>query len=492
MVALGQMRPYAPHIEAVLSHLPEKLFHSFFFQAGLVGWLQRHREYSEAVSALRSILAPAAERTAPLKAEIDWLFAHLDDLCERAAETRGLTSFTFRQLSLRDGDSEARLSRAYDFLCSLSRGLAKACDTTAARRLFQFCWEHAATAADALPIERARIRIHEASVLVAATPVEETRRLLEEGITLFEQHEGLVSFDADAIDAVWFYAEVAQTPEQRARAVGWLREALPSARKLLRYGLAHACQVTEQLVRLLKESGQIDEALAVCEETLRVAIRSRKLRRHRVAVHLAPLWEQRGSMLKELGRSLAAARSYSHCLALERRHEKPAPLRLVQLLKDTGEVFRRAGCLGAAVSRLLEGVPLLDKGWTDEPDYAEILASLVGLPLGRVERRIEGEALLRRSIASRCARLGPEHTELALPHRLLGVFLHEAERFPEAETEFRHALVLSEKDAQPDSPLPALDSLATLLEDLQRHAEALPLRQRYLALAERNRRTMRH
>jgi len=82
--------------------------------------------------------------------------------------------------------------------------------------------------ADVPPVERARIRIHEAFALVKATPVEETRRLLEEGITLFEQQEGLVSFvSIDATDAVWLYAAVAHTPEQRTRAVGWLRQALP-------------------------------------------------------------------------------------------------------------------------------------------------------------------------------------------------------------------------------------------------------------------------
>lgn len=493
-MAVVQMRPYVPHIETVLSLLPEEMFGTFGFWQQLAGMLDRHREYSDAVSTLRSILAPAAGHSAHLKAETDWLFAHFDDLYQRAAEIEDRTSITFRLL--RDQDSKSRLSWTYDFLRSLSRGLAKAGDTTAARRLFQVCFDHA-TEADASPVERAYSRIDEAFALkyfsTAATPVEETRRLLEEGITLFEQYKGMAPY-GNVIDAVWLYATVAETSVQRMRAVGWLRQLLSPAQQLLRLGLPHACYVANELVRLLKESGQVDEALAICEETLRVAIRSRDLRRRRGALHLASLWEQRGDMLKEVGRFLAAARSYARCLVLVRRHTKPATLRLVQLLENTGEMFRRAGCLGAEASRFLEAATLLDEGWTDDPDSAEILASLVGLRLGRVERRNEGEALLRRSIASRCARLGPEHCKLALPHRLLGVFLHEAERFPEAETEFRHALVLSEKDAQSDNPSlrAALDSLVSLLEDLQRHAEALPLRQRYLALAEGNKRTMHH
>ncbi|MGH8608323.1 MAG: tetratricopeptide repeat protein [Gammaproteobacteria bacterium] len=487
--AVWAHRPYAPHIEAVLSQLPETLFQGFTVRMKLVATLRSYREYSEAASALRTVLAPATEGSPRLKAETDWLFAHLDDLYERAAKID--RTLTWRWKSLRDGDADSRLSTAYDFLRFLSRGLAKTGDTAAARRLFRFCFDHAAEETAAPPVERARTRIREAVVLAAATPVEETRRLLKEGITLFEQYEGLMSFDV--IDAVWLYATGAQTPEQRARAVGWLRKALPSAQQLLPHGVPHACYVAEQLVRLLKEAGQIEEALAVCEETLRVGIRSRELRRHS-AVQLALLWAQRGSTLKDLGRCLAAARSYARCLALERRHEKPAPLRVVGLLTDAGEMFRRVGCLGIAESRLLEAVALLDKGWAENPDHAEILASLIGVGLGRVERRIEGETLLRRSIASRCARLGPEHAELTSPHRLLGVFLHEAERLPEAETEFRRALELSEKDTQPDntSLLAALDSLASLLEDLQHHAEALSLRQRYLALVERNKRTMRH
>lgn len=482
--AIVQMRPYVPHIEAVLSLLPEEIFRRFFFWPKLAGMRDRHREYSEAVATLRNILAPAAECSAHLRAETDWLLAHFDDLYQRAAEIEDRTSITFRLL--RDGDPKSRLSWTYDFLRSLSRGLAKAGDTTAARRLFQVCFDHAMEA-DASPVYGAYTRIDEAFALEAATPVEETRRLLEEGITLFEQHKGMAPY-GNVIDAVWLYATVVETPVQRMRAVGWLQQLLSPAQQLLRLGLPHACYVAKQLVRLLQESGQMDETLAICEETLRVAIRSRDLRRRRGALHLASLWEQRGDMLKEAGRFLAAARSYARCLVLVRQHTKPATLRLVELLNNTGEMFHGAGYSGAAASRLLEAANLLDEGWADYPGYAEILASLVGVRLGRVERRNEGEALLRRSIASRCARLGAEHCELALPHRLLGVFLHEAERFPEAETEFRHALVLSEEDAQPDNPnlLSALDSLATLLEDLQRHAEAVPLRQRYLALAEGN------
>ena len=465
------MRPYVPHIETVLSHLPEKLFRNFDFRPRLVGMLKRHREYSDAVAALTFTNEPQKQKVVPGAA----MDSALD--CDRCAT--GIP---------RCGSQWPTNSSVISAVGWRRRA------TPSPRVAFFSSAGTTAVEADVPPVERARIRIHEAFALVKATPVEETRRLLEEGITLFEQQEGLVSFvSIDATDAVWLYAAVAHTPEQRTRAVGWLRQALPPVRKLLSYGLPHACSVNEQLVRLLTESGQIDEALAVCEETLGVAIRSRDLRRHR-AVRLAPLWEQRGSTLRELGRFLAAARSYARCLALERRHEKPATLRLVGLLKDTGEMFRRAGWSAAAASRLLEAATLLDGGWTDEPGSAEILASLVGLALGRVERRSEGETLLRRSIASRCARVGAEHCELALLHRLLGVFLHEAERLPEAETELRHALVLAEKNSDPDnhSLLPALDSLATLLEDLQRHAEALPLRQRCLALAERNKRTMRH
>jgi tetratricopeptide (TPR) repeat protein len=487
-----QIRPYAPHIEAVLSHLPEKLFEGFSFRTALVGTLQRYREYSEAVSALRNILAPAAERSTRLKEETEWFFANLDNLYERAAarcrfshESWMSNTLKLKLSSLRHGgDSERQFSNVYDFLRSLSHWLAEAGDTTAARRLYQFCSDHAMES-DASPVERAYTLIDEAHVLIAVTPVEETQRLLEEGIMLFEQHKGMAPY-GNVIIAVSVYAKFAETPVQRMRAVGWLRQLLPPAQQLLRHGAPHACYAAAQLVRLLKESGQMDEALAVCEETLQIAVRSRKLWRPR-AEHLAPLWEQRGSVLKEFGRSLAAARSYTRCLALERQHNKPTPLRVAGLLTDAGEMFRCAGCLGAAESRLLEAVTLLDKGWTDNPDYAEILASLIGIALGRVERQSEGEALLRRSIASRCERLGPEHAKLASPHRLLGIFLHEAERLSEAETEFRRALVLSEKDAQPDNStlLPALDSLAHLLEDLQRHAEALPLRQRYLALAEK-------
>lgn len=476
-------RPYAPHIEAVLSHLPETLFQGFIVRTKLIATLRSYREYSEAASALRTVLAPATEGCVGLLAETDWLFAHLDDFYEKTANID--PDSTWRWLSLRDRDSKSALSTAYDFLRFLSRGLAKAGETTAARRLFRFRFDHAAQTS-ALPVERARIRIEEAVALAAATPVEETQLLLEEGITLFEQCKRLMSFDV--IDAVWLYATEAQIPEQRVRAVGWLRKALPVAQRALTHGVPHACYAAVQLVRLLREAGQMDEALAICEETLRVGIRSRAFRRGRAAAYLAPLWQQRGSMLRELGRCLAAARSYARCLALERRDEQPAPLRVVGLLSDAGEMFRRAGCLEIAESRLLEAAALLDKEWADNPHFAEILASLLGVRLRPIERPIEGEALLRRSIASRRARLGSEHAALASSHRLLGVFLHEAERFSEAETEFRRALELSLKDPQPDNPnlLPALDSLATLLEDLQRHAEALPLRQRYLALTERN------
>ena len=118
----------------------------------------------------------------------------------------------------------------------MAEAQAKVGDKVTARRLFQFCFDHSSKDTAALPVEQARARIGEAFNLPEDTPREVRLSLLEEGITLIEKDGGLTDFDHDASCAVLWYASLAQTPEERMCALGWLRQAMPAPRKYFIFG----------------------------------------------------------------------------------------------------------------------------------------------------------------------------------------------------------------------------------------------------------------
>lgn len=135
--------------------------------------------------------------------------------------------------------------------------------------------------------------------------------------------------------------------------------------------------LTEEYVRILGDDNESDEALQVCEETLRLALRSRKLARDSVT----GLWRLRGRLLRSRQRFLASARSYARCLALELQYDKPAPFQQIDLHLVTGVMYLQAEAVPTARMHLLKAHDLLEVYWSDDTREAEDYAAAVGLAL---------------------------------------------------------------------------------------------------------------
>src|SRR5207244_1812241 len=99
--------------------------------------------------------------------------------------------------------------------------------------------------------EAGRTLLKEGIVMAGKIPNTELLCLVEDGLMLLEPKIGPV--DYDWMTAVFLHAVVAQTPEQRARAIGWLRKTIPASRSLLPHKVSFACDLTVQFVRLLQE-----------------------------------------------------------------------------------------------------------------------------------------------------------------------------------------------------------------------------------------------
>ncbi len=93
----------------------------------------------------------------------------------------------------------------------------------------------------------------------------------------------------------------------------------------------------------------------------------------------------------------------------------------------------------------------------------------------------------RRSLALKEAKLGPEHTDVAMVVGNLGIALGRIGKFEEALAFHRRAIASSEKIFGPDHPqvATALNNLCTVLDNMGRPEEALPLQDRALKIRER-------
>jgi hypothetical protein len=349
--------------------------------------------YESGMSVLRGMIESTAHESPDLTAETEWFLAHVEGLYKQVVE-RSLgknLSHNLRRLS-REGVENARRD-LYSFLDTLAREQAAIGAIDTARRLFRFYLAQAAADPEAPKGEVARARLYEALSLQAHLPRDELQSLLEATLVLYEGDDERIN--PDVCKAVLIYAIIATTPESQSRALGWIRRALPNARGWLAGGWDHACALTEEYVRILGDDDKSDESLLACEETLRLALKSRKLARKSVTV----LWQQRGHLLRSRQRFLASARSYARCLALELKHDKPAPFRQIDLHLVTGEMYLKAEAILAARMHLLKAHDLLEIHWSDDPLKAEAYAVAVGVALGQAHEEAKGEAMLRRALA---------------------------------------------------------------------------------------------
>jgi hypothetical protein len=399
------MRPFIAHLEALslktASIRPEVFPLKLGTEIGgiaplnyMVRWFnERINWYESGMGVLREFLESNANGSPHLTTETEWFLSHVEELYQQVVgKAKGNNlAHNLRRLS-GAGAREGRRD-LYSFLDFLAEEHAEFGDVASAKRLFRFYISHAAVDSEAPDGEVRRARLHEALRLLKHLPFDELQRLLEEALVLYEREEK--DFNLDVCTAVWVYARIAKTTESHTRALGWIRHVLPQARKYLAYGCDHACGLTEEYVRIIGDDDESDESLLACEETLRLALRSRRLARKKAAT----LWQQRGHLLRSRGRFLASARSFARCLALDLRYSKPTPFRQIDLHVATGQEYLKAGAIPAARMYLLKAHDLLSFHWSDIPKEAEDYGAAVGLALGQVHEETKGQAMLSRALA---------------------------------------------------------------------------------------------
>lgn len=400
--AIFNMPPFIAHLQVLSRNIaaivPKKS--GFGFSVHHLGisrlnhtlqWFEeRINWYQSGMSVLRELVESNARRSPHLAEETEWFLANVEEFYKQVVgrEHGHNLAYSLKRLS-----EEGVQHELYFFLNILARYYAEFGEPATARRIFRFYIAHATSDPEAPDSEPARAQLYEALSLRKHLPLDELQNLLEAALVLYEGDDERINIDV--CKAVYIYALNATTPENQSRALGWIRHVLPQARIYLAYGCDHACVLTEEYVRILSDDDESEEALPACEETLRLALKSRKLGRDNVT----ELWRLRGRLLRSRQRFMASARSYARCLALELQHDKPSPFQQIDLHYVTGEMYLQAEAIPVARMHLLKAHDLLEIHWSDDPQKAEGYAVLVGIALGRANEEAKGEVMLRRALA---------------------------------------------------------------------------------------------
>ena len=163
------------------------------------------------------------------------------------------------------------------------------------------------------------------------------------------------------------------------------------------------------------------------------------------------------------------------------------PLVRARLLETIGTVQCQLGLFLQGEQMLRSSLATREgKLAASHPDLADGLEA-VGRCLNEQDRSAEAEALLRRAVAIRQAAFGEEDARTARALSSLGLALWRAGRYPEAERAHRQALAVREALAPPSEldVAASLNNLAEVLEAEGRLTDAEPLLRRSLAIKER-------
>jgi hypothetical protein len=403
-LATFNMRPFMAHLQALSDKTARIAPEVPSFRRGALingiapldhklRWFKdRMNWYQSGLSLLRKMLESNAHGTPNLAAETEWFIAHVEEFYKEVVETSAGRNLAFVLRRLAKENIKDVRHELYSFLNILARQHARFGDPLIAKRLFRFYIAQATSDSEALETEVAQAHLYQALSLTAHVPLDELQNLLEATLVLYERDDKHINLDV--CKAVCIYARIATTPEATSRALSWIRRALPEAREYLEHRCDHACVLTEEYVRILGDS-EADEALLACEETLRLALRARKLERDSVTT----LWRLRGRLLSNRHCFLASARSYARCLALELQHDEPPPFQQIDLHVAVGIMFLAAKKVSAARMHLLKAYDLLEIHWTSDLEKAKDYGSTVGLALIQVQEEAKGQAMRVRALA---------------------------------------------------------------------------------------------
>src|SRR5262245_36420630 len=149
----------------------------------------------------------------------------------------------------------------------------------------------------------------------------------------------------------------------------------------------------------------------------------------------------------------------------------------LELINQRAIELYRAGTYAAAIpfaARYADGIKALYG--EDHANYAVALSNLAHV-LQATSRHMEAETLYRRALAIDDKNFGPDQPRIALRLNNLGELLRTTNRFAEAEPLMRRALAIDEKSFGPNHPDVArdLNNLALLFWATRRLEDAAPL-----------------
>jgi hypothetical protein len=393
---LFKMRTSIAHLQALSRNITEiapEIFNKYTvapLKYRLKWFEEKINQYDAGMKVLRELFEGNAQRSTDLMKETEWFVSNVEELYKQVAGTsRGAYLSSILRWLTEDGEWDVR-KESYHFLNILADQQAALREIDTAKRLFRFYIAHAMADPEAPRREVAYAKLTEVLSLLNHWHGELKKRL-EEALIL---NDDMNYASLDIWSALWNYSRLANTPEEEDRAHQWIIKALPPAREFLGFGCSHACNLTEEYVRRLEEKEEFDEALLACEETLSLALKSKKLAHKRVNT----LWCQRGRLLRQRQQFLTSARSYARCLALESRYAEITPLRQIDLNYVIGDMYLKAKLSHTAKKYLLQAHDLLEKHWSDDPQESGVYALLIGVDLEQVQEAAKGEVMLRRGL----------------------------------------------------------------------------------------------
>lgn len=378
------MRPFFGHLQALSAkttalapHLADErtvFVHGVVPLQNLLRFYQeRFDQYSTGAALLRGILEENVQRSPRLQKETTWLLQHFEEFYRQVVarqEGGGALATILRWLAT-GFKTDARYE-LYHFLNILAREYAEFGEPAIATRLYHLYQAHAADDPAAPAHEAMCACLHEAVALRLPFTRDKRRAMLERVLGWYAEHDDGMTYNSIvAYRGLYQYVLLADTPEQRAMAVVWIRRVLPNACKSLAWGYDYALALTEEYVRLVGDDER-SETLRLCEETLSYAARSRKLHR----MHPGTLWKLRGDMLRNRGHAAAAARSYARCLRLELRYDTPTPARQIELHAIIGAMYLQATASAAARPHLLKAQELLTVHGPQDAAQADLIAAI--------------------------------------------------------------------------------------------------------------------
>lgn len=391
-----KMRTFIAHPQALIRNImntaPEILekYTVSPIKHGLEWFERKLNEYDAGMKILRELFEDNARRSPDLMSETEWFVSNVEEFYKQVFGISQHPDLSHYLRWLSEGGEWDIRKESYHFLNILAAKQAALGEIDTAKRLFRFYIAHAMADPEAPSGEVAHAKLREVISLLNHWNGELNKRL-EEALIL---NEDMNYAPLDIWSALWNYSRLADTPEEEDRAHQLIIKALPPARRWLEHGCNHACVLTVEYVRRLEENEEFDEALSACEETLYLALRSKRLKNRSVTM----LWCQRGRLLRQQEKFLTSARSFARCLTLEIKNEEITPLRQIDLSYVIGDMFLKAKLFPAAKKYLLQANDLLEMHWSDDPQESGFYALLIGSDLGQVQEEAKGEVMLRKGL----------------------------------------------------------------------------------------------